>query len=309
MRVLITGGCGFIGVNLVRRMAGMPGVELRIFDNESLGRREHLGNFRGEFVHGDVRDREGLARALEGVDVVVHLAADTRVIESIGNPVHNFDVNVVGGLNVLEAMRARGVRRLINASTGGAIIGDAIPPVHEQMVARPLSPYGAAKLAMEGYCSAYAGSYGIQPLSLRFSNVYGPGSRHKGSVVAAFFKRLIARESLVVYGDGSQVRDFVYVDDLCDGVIGAMSTGACGVVQLGSGQPVSVSALIDAMRRVSAPTPVKVIHEPRRAGEVAATWCDISKARALLGFSPNTPLLTGLDRTWRWFVERQQCVV
>lgn len=307
MRVLITGGCGFIGANLARRLGARRDVQLRVFDNESLGKREHLGDFAGEFVHGDVRDRAALGAALEGVDAVVHLAADTRVIESIDNPTYNFDVNVVGGLNLLEEMRARGVSRLINASTGGAIIGEADPPVHEQMVARPVAPYGAAKLAMEGYCSAYAGSYGLRTLSLRFSNVYGPGSRHKGSVVAAFFKRLLMGQPLVVYGDGGQVRDFVYVDDLCDGIMSALTGDACGVVQLGSGLPVSVAALIDAMREVAAPTPVEVRHEPARAGEVAATWCDISRAREVLGFAPATRLSAGLAQTWRWFVDDYAC--
>ena len=309
MRVLITGGCGFIGANLVRRLAGRPGLELVVFDNESLGRREHLGEFGGRFICGDMRDRAALDGALAGVDVVVHLAADTRVIESIANPAHNFDVNVVGGLNLLEAMRAAGAPRLINASTGGAIIGEADPPVHERMLAQPLAPYGAGKLAMEGYCSAYAGSYGLETLSLRFSNVYGPGSRHKGSVVAAFFKRLIAGQPLVVYGDGGQVRDFVYVDDLCDGILAAMDSRVCGVIQLGSGRPVSVAGLIEAMRAATAPAPIAVTHEPARAGEVAATWCDIAKARAVLGFSPDTALQLGLERTWRWFVNEFEVAI
>jgi UDP-glucose 4-epimerase len=125
-------------------------------------------------------------------------------------------------------------------------------------------------------------------------------------VVAAFFKRLIAGQPLVIYGDGSQIRDFVYVDDLCDGVMAGVTGSACGVVQLGSGRPVSVSALIEAMRVATAPTPMTVISEPARAGEVFATWCDIAKARAVLGFDPSTPLQTGLEKTWRWFIEERQ---
>jgi UDP-glucose 4-epimerase len=303
MRILVTGGCGFIGANLVRRLESRADLDVVVFDNESLGRRENLGDFRGRFIAGDVRDAPALAHALEGVDAVVHLAADTRVMDSIADPAYNFEVNVRGGLNLLEAMRARGVKRLVNASTGGAIIGEAKPPVHEEMVARPLAPYGAAKLAMEGYCTAYAGSYGVEALSLRFSNVYGPGSLHKGSVIAAFFKRAIAGQPLTVYGDGSQVRDFIFIDDLCDGLVAALSGHISGVIQLGSGRPVSVTALIEAMREAVSPRPLRVVHEAARAGEVSETWCDISKARALLGFSPDTPLPVGLRRTWSWFTE------
>jgi UDP-glucose 4-epimerase len=305
MRILVTGGCGFIGANLVRRLETRTNLEVVVFDNESLGRRESLGDFRGRFIPGDVRDAQALSFALEGVDAVVHLAADTRVMDSIADPTYNFEVNVRGGLNLLEAMRARGVKRLVNASTGGAIIGEAKPPVHEEMVARPLAPYGAAKLAMEGYCTAYAGSYGVDALSLRFSNVYGPGSLHKGSVIAAFFKRAIVGQPLIVYGDGSQVRDFVYIDDLCEGLMAALFGRINGVIQLGSGRPVSVAALIDMMRDAVSPMPIRVLHEAARAGEVSETWCDITKARALLGFSPDTSLAEGLRDTWNWFAESE----
>jgi len=304
VNLLVIGGAGFIGTNLISRLGTMPDMRVRVLDNESLGRREHLGAFGGEFVCGDIRDRDTVHAALDGVDAVVHLAADTRVIESIADPARNFDVNVQGTFTLLEAMRARGVRRLVNASTGGAILGEVSPPVHEEMVPRPVSPYGASKLAAEGYCAAYSGSFGFHTLSLRFSNVYGPRSFHKGSVVAAFFKRVLQGETLVVYGDGSQVRDFVFVEDLCDGIVRGLSSSTSGVIQLGSGRPVSVTALIDAIRQAVAPHPVEVRYEPARAGEVHATWCDISKARRELGFEPSTPLADGLAKTWRWFLDR-----
>lgn len=302
MNLLVTGGAGFIGTNLIARLGLMPDMRVRVLDDKSLGRREHLDGFTGEFIHGDIRDRETIRAALAGIDAVVHLAADTQVISSIADPMHNFNVNVQGTLTLLEAMRELGVRRLVNASTGGAILGDAEPPVHEEMVPRPVSPYGASKLAVEGYCSAYSASYGIQCLSLRFSNVYGPRSFHKGSVVASFYKRLRRDETLVVYGNGSQVRDFVFVGDLCDGIVRGVSSAATGAIQLGSGRPVSVNALIEAIRVAVAPKPVQVRYEPARAGEVHATWCDISKARRELGFEPSTSLAEGLAGTWRWFL-------
>jgi UDP-glucose 4-epimerase len=304
MRVLITGGCGFIGTNLVARMNAVGGYDVRVFDNESLGKREHLAGLNVEFVRGDLRNRADIEGALLGREAVIHLAADTRVMDSIDNPQFNFDVNVVGTLNLLESMRKQGVRQLINASTGGAILGEVEPPVHEEMLPQPLSPYGASKLAVEGYCSAYAASYGFNVKSLRFSNVYGPRSFHKGSVVAAFFKRILGGQDLVVYGDGSQTRDFVFVEDLCDGILAGLQRDMSGVVQLGSGRPTTVKQLLDAMTPVVAPRPVKVDYQPFRAGEVYATYSDIAKAKRELGFNPATPLPDGLKRTWDWFTAR-----
>ena len=303
MNVLVTGGCGFIGANLVPRLAA-AGHAVRVLDNESLGRAEHLDGFAGEFVHGDIRDPAALARALDGIDAVIHLAADTRVIESIADPAFNFDVNVVGSFRLIEAMRARGITRLINASTGGAIIGEAEPPVHEAMVPNPIAPYGATKLAVEGLCSAWAGSYGFDALSLRFANVYGPRSYHKGSVVAAFFRRIAQGLPLVVHGDGEAVRDFVFVGDLCDGIMRGLDRRCRGVLQLGSGVPVSVNTLIAAMR-ATVGQPIAVDYQPPRNGEIERTWCDITRARAVLDFSPDTPLAEGLAQTWTWFQDHR----
>lgn len=301
MIILVTGGCGFIGSNLVPRLE-QAGHTVRVLDSEILGKREHLGAFHGSFLHGDIRDRAALDIALAGVDAVIHLAADTRVIDSIENPAHTFDVNAAGSFLLLEAMRASGVTRIVNASTGGAIMGDVEPPVHEAMVPNPLSPYGATKLAVEGLCSAYAGSFGFNAVSLRFANVYGPRSFHKGSAVAEFFKRILRREPLIVYGDGEQTRDFVFVDDLCDGIVHGLDHQGSGVFQLGSGRPLSVNRLIAAMREVVAPLPVVAAYRPARAGEVNQTWCDISKASDQLGFDPATPIEKGLAMTWQWFV-------
>jgi UDP-glucose 4-epimerase len=306
MKVLITGGCGFVGTNLVAVLERRPDIEIRVFDSELVGKRKDLGDFRGEFVRGDVRDRDALENAVAGMDAVVHLAADTRVIDSIADPAFNFHVNVQGGFNLLESMRAKGVTRLVSASTGGAILGEAVPPVHEDMVARPMSPYGAAKLMMEGYCSAYSGSYGWNTLSLRFSNVYGPRSFHKGSVVAAFYKQILKGEPLVVYGDGEQTRDFVFVEDLCGGIVSGLLGTSSGVFQLGSGRPLTVNELIEAIRETVSPAPVTVNYLPARAGEISNTWCDVRKAKAELGFEPSTPLAEGLKQTWDWFLSQRR---
>ncbi|MEM9619524.1 MAG: NAD-dependent epimerase/dehydratase family protein [Pseudomonadota bacterium] len=304
-KLLITGGCGFVGANLIAGAIRQGASHIRVLDNESGGDRAWISEFDVEFQRGDIRDPEAAATAVKGMDCVIHLAADTRVMDSIENPSFNFDVNVAGTLNILEAMRQQGVERIVNASTGGAIIGDATPPVNEDMPARPASPYGAAKLAVEGYCSAYSAAYGLKATSLRFSNVYGPRSYHKGSVVALFCRQILNGEMLVVYGDGSQTRDYVYVEDLVDGIISAIRTDETGVFQLGTGTGTSLNELIDIMREIAGPErKIDVDYADFRSGEIRHTWCDISKARDVLGYMPKISLLDGIKNTWDWFEAR-----
>ena len=305
-QLLVTGGCGFVGANLVRRMTTLGLARaIRVVDDESLGSRSTIAPYGVELLIGDIRDADLMRRALRGVDAVVHLAADTRVIDSIDNPARNFDINVVGTFRLLMLMREAGVPRLVNASTGGAILGEAPPPVHEQMAPRPASPYGAAKASAEAYCSAFAGSYGLEAVSLRFSNAYGPLSFHKGSVVAAFMRRILAGEPLIVYGDGSQTRDYVFVEDLCDGIVAALRSGASGTFQLGSGTGTTVTHLIARIADVIGPKfRPRVHYEPFRTGEIRHTWTDVTKARDGLGWTPRTALPEGLARTWAWFREQ-----
>lgn len=304
-KILITGGLGFIGTNLVSYLTKLN-YEIVVLDDESLGKRNHVREAI-QFFKGDICDRSLVEKALEGVDAVVHLAAHTRVVESTQCPDYNFEVNVKGSFTLLSAMRDAGIKRLISASTGGAILGEVEPPVHEEMMPCPLSPYGASKLAVEGYCSAFNGSYGMQAASLRFSNVYGPRSFHKGSVVAAFYKQILAGKPLMVYGDGSQVRDFIFVEDLCKGIEQALQRPeATGVFQLGTGIPTSVNTLIENMRQAIGDThPIDVVYEDFRSGELRATYCDISKARRELDFNPSTSLKEGLKPTWDWFLMQQ----
>jgi UDP-glucose 4-epimerase len=204
----------------------------------------------------------------------------------------------------LDAARRHGVDRFIFASTGGAIVGEAVLPVHEEMPPRPVSPYGAAKLAGEGYCSAFWGSYGLKTVPLRFSNIYGPFSYHKGSVIAKFFRRIQAREILTVYGDGEQTRDFLFVEDLCQAISAAMTAQLPfgQPIQLGSGQETSVNTLVHLMRQVVGGHQFPEVRQaPARPGEVLQNFMNISRARQYLNFAPTTDLLTGLRKTWKWF--------
>jgi len=298
--VLITGGAGFIGRHLAAHLTDHGGYRVTAIDNESLGDRKHLDLDRVRFVAGDLRSRDDLRAALEGQDAVVHLAADTRVMDSIEDPANNFENNVLGTFNLLELCRELGVPRVVAASTGGAILGDVPPPVHEEMAPQPTSPYGASKLMLEGYLSAYASSYGVSGCALRFSNIYGPRSFHKGSVVAHFFKRVLSGEPLVVYGDGSQTRDYLYAGDLVEGIRSAVEGSAEGAFQLGTGRGTTLNELLDTMRTVTG-RDLDVRYEDFRAGEVRDTWCQIDKARQALGFDPRTGLEDGLRQTWEWF--------
>ena len=298
---LVTGGCGFLGVNLVKRLRDR-GNAVCVFDNLSTGRQEDIASLGAQVIVGDVRDARALFDVAKGADVVVHLAAHTRVIESIADPDLNFDVNVVGTKNVLQACRDAGVQKLVFASTGGAILGDQKPPVHEEMVPRPLSPYGAGKLAGEAYCSAFAGSFGLNTVALRFSNVYGPFSYHKGSVIAQFFRDLLQGKRLIVYGDGSQTRDFVFVEDLVEAVLLAEQVDTPGdVFQIASGRETSLNELIAMICKLVPDRDLNISYEPARRGEVSRNYAKIEKARETLGYEPRVSLDEGLRRTWQWF--------
>jgi UDP-glucose 4-epimerase len=255
-----------------------------------------------EFIKGSITDPKAVAGAVDGIDAVVHLAADTRVMGSIENPVKNFESNVVGSFTLLQLMRQAGVSRIVAASTGGAILGEAPCPVHEEIMPRPLSPYGASKLAMEGYLSAFGGAYGFKSAALRFSNVYGPRSLHKGSVVALFFRQIMNGQELTVFGDGEQIRDYVYAVDLVEGILSALQAEVTGVFQLGTGIPTSLNQLIAEIRAVVGPLgDFKVNYLDKREGEIVNTYCDISKAESSFGYSVPTTLHQGLTETWSWF--------
>ncbi|MDQ3660166.1 MAG: NAD-dependent epimerase/dehydratase family protein [Actinomycetota bacterium] len=299
-RVLITGGCGFIGANLVRYLRERTQWSLRVLDDLRAGGRADLNDGLADVVVGDVSDRETARSALQGVDAVIHLAAQTGVAPSLEDPERDFWGNAAATFSMLESCRRMGVGRLVFASSGAAL-GDVEPPLHENLVPRPLSPYGAGKLAGEAYCCAYAGSFGMHTVALRFANVYGPFSRHKPNAVPLFITRALRGEALEIYGDGSQTRDFIYVEDLCEGVHRALTAeGAAGeVFQLGTGVETSVRRLAETVQNVLGGT--EVVFKPARTGEVRRSRVDVSKARSMLSFEATVQLGTGVERTARWF--------
>lgn len=300
-RILITGGAGFVGSNLIALIrANNPSINIRVIDNETLGSFSVLQPFGVEAVKADILDTTSVEKALVDVDAVVHLAADTRVIESIEDPDKNFQNNVVATFQLLQSMRKVGVKTLICASTGGAILGEAPSPVHEEMVPKPLSPYGASKLAQEGYCSAFAHLYDMKIANLRFSNVYGPLSIHKGSVVATFCRAILNDKPITIYGDGSQTRDYVFTTDLCQGIVNAIEKEVSGVFQLGTGVPTSLNQLVTTLSEVTG-VDITPIYQPKRDGEILHTYCDISRAKQAIDYSPRVSVKAGLTATWEWF--------
>jgi UDP-glucose 4-epimerase len=322
---LVTGGCGFIGTALIRSLMDEGDHRVRVVDNLAVGTREDLaaaGDFVEastedlgpmdsedvELVVGDIRDEELALRAAQGADVIVHFAANTGVMPSVEDPRADCMSNVVGTLNYLEAARHAGVGRFVFASSGGTVIGEAEPPIHEEMVPHPVAPYGASKLAGEGYCSAYFQTFGIETVALRFGNVYGPLSGHKNSVVARFIKRATGGEVLEIYGDGTQTRDFIYVDDLIRAVkLSATVEGVGGeVFQIATSAETTVQELTDRLLPALATAGIKDIEVRKtaaRKGEVRRNYADTSKAQRMLGWKAEVGLDEGLRRTVDWFVE------
>ncbi len=301
MRVLMTGGLGFIGRNLaayLRRVEkDVTLVALDWFDGASDAEKALFDEvYIGCFAQDDM-----LALYCQA-DVVVHLAAYTTVQESIDDPLRSFDNNVVKTQKMLEFLRLNAPgAKVVFASTGGAIIGDYDGAINETVSAKPLSPYGAHKLAVEGLLSAYRGSYGLSSASLRFSNVYGPNSRRKTSVIPAFCKMYFQHNRLKINGDGLQTRDYIYVDDISDAITRVIQQDAQGVFQLGTGKGTSILEIAKIFLSYDPRREVELVHARAMQGEVRHNRADISRAQRELGFVPAYTLNRGIPKTLKWF--------
>lgn len=303
-KVLVTGGCGFIGANLVRMLLD-KGQQVMVFDNLSKGNRDYIDGLDITFIEGDIRDTGALGDALAGADRVVHLAAYGSVVESVEDPQTNFEMNVVGTFNVLNQAVRHNIRKLVFSSTGGALIGDAIPPVNEQSLPKPISPYGAGKLCAEAYCHAFSKSYGINTVCTRFANVYGPYSQHKSGVINQFFKKITQDEALIIYGDGSSTRDYIHVSDLCNGITRALLNDNVSndVIHLASGRETSLRQLAELMITVSGKTDHPIEFRDKRTGEVDRNFARYDYAKEVLGFEPQYTLEEGLQEAWDWLAK------
>jgi UDP-glucose 4-epimerase len=301
--LLITGGCGFIGANLAPLLRSR-GHAITIIDNFSRGSRDYLPEPESyRIIEGDICSATDMRKAAEGQDVLVHLAAYGSVVESVKSPLENFRINVEGTFNVLNVVRESSIRQVVFASTGGAIMGNAQPPVNEGTVPRPISPYGAGKLAGEGYCCAFANAYGLSVTALRFANVIGPVSWHKKGAITAFFKAIMAGKPIRIFGDGSASRDFLDVQDLCSGISAAVDRHLAGfnVFHLASGREVTVRELAGIACKAAGAVDHPILYEPKRAGEVDRNFATYDAAQRALGFAPTVSLEETMSRTWKWF--------
>lgn len=299
MQILVTGGAGFVGANLVRLLLEQD-HQVRVLDNFSAGQRAYLMDLPLEVIEGDILDLDIVSHAVAGVEGVVHLAAQTGVPGSIEDPRLDCQVNVVGTLNLLEACRHQGVSRFVFASSN-APLGRQPPPAMEDKAPLPISPYGASKLAGEGYCLAYHGSWELGTVVLRFANLYGPYSAHKNSVVAKFFKDIMTARQITIDGDGQQTRDFLYVGDLCQVILRALESKVSGeVFQIATGVETSIFELAELIQQMTG-RELKIQHGPPRRGDIRKNYSAISKVEKFLAWKPQVKLAHGIKESWLWF--------
>ena len=326
--ILITGGCGFIGLNLIEKLTACTknNFNIRVLDNLSVGTKDELDSIKTfkvitsskcdlnknkfELVVGDIKEIKVCEEATKGIDSIIHLAANTGVQPSINNPHEDFQNNVIGTFNLLLMAKMHKINKFVFASSG-APIGECTPPIHEEMPTHPLSPYGSSKLCGEAYCSSFFNSYGIDSVSLRFGNVYGPKSFKKESVVAKFIKKAISGDSLEIYGDGSQTRDFIYVGDLVDAIIAAENKKNIGgnVFQIATNQETSINYIIVLLTKILndfGTTNFDAIKTNPKTGDVLRNFSNIDKAKNVLGWKPLVGLEQGLRETVRSFLAKEK---
>ncbi len=308
-RVLITGGGGFIGSNLARRLLER-GDQVRVLDNFSTGNRRNLADVVDEIevVEGDLRSYERVHNATRGVEVVFHQGALPSVPRSVQDPLTTGAVNVEGTLNVLLAARDEGVRRVVFASSSSVYGNTGTLPRVETQFPDPISPYAVSKLASERYCVSFARVYGLETVTLRYFNVFGPRqdpTSQYAAVVPRFIAAVEAGEAVPIYGDGEQSRDFTYIENVLEAnVRAAEAAEASGhVINVATGEPRSVNALAATIGDVLGKG-VEKEYLPPRTGDVRDSWADVGEARRLLGWEPRIGLEEGLRLTADAFLAR-----
>ena len=310
MKTLVTGGGGFIGSNVVRALLAR-GDDVRVLDNFSTGSRANLAGLEHDvqLVEGDLRSYERVHAAVRGAEVVFHQGALPSVPRSVQDPLTTTAVNIEGTLNVLLAARDEGVRRIVNASSSSVYGNTGALPRVESQAPDPISPYAVAKLAAERFCTSFTRVYGMEIVSLRYFNVFGPRqdpTSQYAAVVPRFIRAVAAGEPVTIYGDGEQSRDFTFVDNVVGAnLLAADAPGVGGeILNIATGSSVTVNALADAVGALLA-KPVAKAYEPAREADVRASWADVAEAKRLLGFEPQIDFDDGLRRTADYLLGRK----
>jgi UDP-glucose 4-epimerase len=301
-KVLVTGGAGFIGSNLVKHLVEKRNY-VTVFDNFMSGYQSNLEPFPSiNIINADVRDKNAVEEAMRDVEVVFHLAASVGNQRSINNPILDAEINVLGTLNVLESARKIGVRKIVTSSSAGIFGELKTIPIKEDHQIEPDSPYGCTKLCEEKLCLAYAKLYNIEAICLRYFNVYGPNQRFDayGNVIPIFVFKMLRNESLIIYGDGEQTRDFVHVNDVVQANIKAAETvGLSGAINIASGKSVTINRLVEMITKDNV-RKVNIVHGPERPSDVRHSLADLSFAKQIINYVPTVTLEEGIEGYIKW---------
>ncbi len=307
-KYLVTGGAGFIGSHISEELV-KKGHSVRILDNFSTGKKDNIAPFLNgiELIKADIRDFEACRRAVEGVDCVLHHAALTSVPLSIEDPLSTNEVNITGTLNLLLASRETKIKRFVFASSAAVYGDDPRLPKEESMEGVPLSPYAASKQVGETYCQVFFQLYKIPTVRLRYFNIFGPRqdpSSQYASVIPNFIGKMIKGENPVIFGDGEQSRDFLYVSNVVEANILASksSEASGGVFNIAAGEKITINSLVDNLNEVL-DKGIKPSYSEPRPGDIKLSFADISRARKMLKYEPSVSFSEGLRETVRWYEE------
>ena len=303
---LVTGGAGFIGSAISRALV-RRGDKVRILDDFSSGKRENLADIAGsvEVIEGSILDDKALAHAIEGVKIVFHEAAIPSVPKSMAESVENHEANATGTLKVLQAAKKAGVERLVYAASSAAYGSDPRLPKVETMVTGPISPYGGSKLAGEIYCQVYAAAYGLPTVCLRYFNVFGPRQDPQSeyaAVIPKFITLALAGRTPIIFGDGTQSRDFCYIDNVVEANLKAAAAPGAGggVYNIACGVATTLDDVVRVIGEILG-RKLEARHDPERAGDIKHSVADISAARAALGYTAAVSFAEGMRRTVDWY--------
>ncbi len=308
MKIIVSGGAGFIASHIVDAYISL-GHSVVVLDNLSTGKKEYV-NPKAKLYEVDIRNKADVEKifTIEEPQLLNHHAAQMSVRKSVEDPQFDAQVNILGLLNLLQAGQTVGLKKIILASSGGAVYGDAlnIPTPEEYEPKIPLSPYGVTKLASEYYLHYYFLTYNMQYIALRYSNVYGPRQNPHGEagVVAIFSQKLVSKQIPVINGDGKQTRDYIYVEDVVSANIQALNTSYCGAVNIGTSKEIDVNHLFESIRKIAGLT-IEPVFAMAKKGEQMRSCVTITKAKNVLNWEPKVSLEVGLEKTYQYFFTKK----